>query len=92
VQNLDANAKHSVGIQSLDNFIEMGIDLISQVVKLTPRFAKVRRLVGVLQEFAVLPLDVVDDAPEVAASMQADSFPALAVCGPRVDIALPVFS
>jgi hypothetical protein len=50
----------------------MGIDLIGQVVKLTPGLAKVRRLVSGLQEFASLPLDVVDDAPTMEASMQAD--------------------
>jgi hypothetical protein len=64
--------KGLVGVQNLDNFIEMGVDLIGQLVKLTPLLTKVRRLVGRLQQFAVLPLDVVEESPTVEASMQAD--------------------
>src|SRR5438128_978017 len=68
---LDAGRKRLVGVQNPDNFIEMGIDLIGQVIKLTPLLTKARRLVGRMQQFAILPLDVVDDAPAVEASMQA---------------------
>ena len=60
------------GVQNLGNFVEVGIDLVGQVVELAPGLAKVRRLVGGLQEFAVLPLDVIDDAPTIEASVQAD--------------------
>jgi hypothetical protein len=51
----------------LGDFIKMRIDLISQIVELTPGLAKLRRLMRRLQEFAILPLDVVDDAPPVEA-------------------------
>jgi hypothetical protein len=51
---------------------QMGIDLNGQVIKLTPLLTKARRLVGRMQLFAILPLGVVDDAPTVEASMQAD--------------------
>jgi hypothetical protein len=41
-----ASARCSASVQNLGNFVEMGIDLIGQIVKLTPSLAKVRRLVG----------------------------------------------
>jgi hypothetical protein len=37
-----------------------------------PGLAKIRRLVGLLQQSAGFPLDVIDDAPAVEASVQAD--------------------
>jgi hypothetical protein len=52
--------------------IEMRIDLIGQIVELAPGLAKVRRFVSRLQQFAILPLDVVDDAPPIEAAVQAD--------------------
>ena len=63
--NLSSGTTSNPDFQNLDNFIEMGIDLIGQVIKLTPLLTKARRLVGRMQQFAILPLDVVDDAPTV---------------------------
>src|SRR5207247_3341267 len=59
-------------VHNFSYFVEMRIDLIGQIIKLAPGLAKIRRLVSLLQEFAGFPLDVIDDAPAVEASVQAD--------------------
>jgi hypothetical protein len=72
-QDIDASVSRSaIAVQNLGNFVEMGIDLIGQIVKLAPCLAKVRRFVCRLQELTILPLDVVYDASSIEASMQAD--------------------
>src|SRR5882757_3167173 len=66
-------AKRSMAaVKNLRDFVEMGIDFICQIVELTPCLAKIRRTVGRLQQFTVLPLHVIYNASPVEASMQAD--------------------
>jgi hypothetical protein len=48
------------------------IDLVREAVETVPFPAEPRLLVGRLQQIATLPLQVVDDAATVEATMQAD--------------------
>jgi hypothetical protein len=50
----------------------MGVDLVRQLIEVIPRLAEFRRFMSRLQEIAALPLDVVDDATPIQATMQAD--------------------
>jgi hypothetical protein len=50
----------------------MGINIIDQLVELTPLFAEFRRLVSGAQQIAALPLDIVDDASSIETAMEAD--------------------
>src|SRR5262249_39395688 len=50
----------------------MRIDRVGHVAEMTPFLAEFRRLVRRLQEIAILPLDVIDDAPPIEAAVQAD--------------------
>ena len=58
--------------QDLGNFVKVWINLVGQIVKLPPGLAKIWRLVSLLEELTVLPLDVVDNASSVETAMQAD--------------------
>jgi hypothetical protein len=59
-------------IYHLGYFVQIGIDLVRQLIEMTPLLAEFRRLMSRSQEIAILPLDLVDDAPPVEAAMQAD--------------------
>src|SRR4029453_11971929 len=68
---VERSGSGSRALDDLGNFIEMRIDLIGQIVELAPGLAEVRRFVSRLQQFAILPLDVIDDAPPTAAPCRA---------------------
>jgi hypothetical protein len=59
-------------VKDLGNFVKVRINLVGHIVKLAPGLAKVGRLVSLLQELTILPLDIVDNAPAIEAAMQAD--------------------
>src|SRR4029453_14685800 len=69
---VERSGSGSRALDDLGNFIEMRIDLIGQIVELAPGLAEVRRFVSRLRQFAILPLELIDDAPTIDASVQAD--------------------
>ena len=52
--------------------VQMGVNLVHQLIELIPLLAEFRRFMRRLQEIATLPLDLVDDAAPVEAAMEAD--------------------
>src|SRR5216684_3301537 len=56
------------------HFVEVGVDVLGQMIELAPLLAEFRRSMRRLQQLAVLPLDVVDDAFSIEAAMQHDGY------------------
>lgn len=67
-------ARHALlsTFHDLGNLVQMGVDIVRQLIEMAPLLAKFWRLVRGSQEIAILPLDVIDDAPTIEAAMQAD--------------------
>jgi hypothetical protein len=61
-----------IAIYRMHNLIEMRIDLVGQLIKVTPLLAKLGRFMRQAQQVPILPLNVIDDAPPIPAAVQAD--------------------
>src|SRR6185503_6012713 len=59
-------------LKHLGDLEEMRIDALGHVAEMAPLLAELGQMMRPRQELAVLPLDVIDDAPAIEALVQAD--------------------
>src|SRR5229473_4966518 len=67
-------SRAAAAVVDVRHFVEMRVDVLGQPLELAPLLAEFRRPMRRLQQLAVLPLDVVDDAFSIEAAMQHDGY------------------
>src|SRR5688500_7562072 len=59
----------SASFADVTHLVQMRVDLVGDLIEMTPLLAELRRTMRRVQQLAALPLDVIDDALAIEAAM-----------------------